>query len=170
MSILEILTFPDRFLLNPTKPIENVDGDLQEKIDNMAETMYAAPGVGLAATQVGLDRSLIVFDANAEEKRGVFRVLLNPRIVESHGTIISEDEGCLSVPDFRSNVRRARSVLVEGLDRDGNPVSIEADGFLAIVLQHEIDHLDGKLFIDRISSLKRQLYKKRIMKQLKNRD
>ena len=133
----------------------------------MAETMYAAPGVGLAATQVGFDGSLIVFDAKAEEKRGDYQVLLNPKIVESYGTVVSEDEGCLSVPDFRSNVRRARSVLVEGLDRDGNPASIEADGYLAIVLQHEIDHLLGKLFIDRISSLKRQLYKKRIMKQLK---
>ena len=91
---------------------------------------------------------------------------MNPIIVESHGEIISEDEGCLSVPDFRSNVRRAQSVLVKGLDRDGNPVSIEADGFLSIVLQHEIDHLQGKLFIDRISSLKRQLYKKRILKNL----
>lgn len=166
MSILDILTFPNRFLLNPTRPIENVDGDLQNKIKDMAETMYVAPGVGLAATQVGFDQSLIVFDVDTEEKNGVYRVLLNPKIVESHGEIISEDEGCLSVPDFRSNVRRARSILVEGLDRDGNPVSIEADGLLSIVLQHEIDHLQGKLFIDRISSLKRQLYKKRAQKNL----
>ena len=168
MSILEIVTYPEKILLNPTKPIENVDGNLQDKINDMAETMYNAPGVGLAATQVGMDRSLIVFDAKTEEKRGLYQVLLNPKIVERHGEIISEDEGCLSVPDFRSNVRRARSVLVEGLDRDGNPVSLEADGFLSIVLQHEIDHLNGKLFIDRISALKRQLYKKRILKHLKN--
>jgi peptide deformylase len=153
-------------LLNPTQAIENVDGDLQNRINDMAETMYAAPGVGLAAIQVGLDLSLIVFDAETEEKNGVYRVLLNPKIVESHGEIISEDEGCLSVPDFRSNVRRARSIFVEGLDRDGNPVNIEADGLLSIVLQHEIDHLQGKLFIDRISSLKRQLYKKRVQKNL----
>jgi len=166
LSILDILTFPDRFLLNPTRPIENVDGDLQNRINDMAETMYAAPGVGLAAIQVGIDQSLIIFDADTEQKNGVYRVLLNPKIVESHGEIISEDEGCLSVPDFRSNVRRARSVLVEGLDRDGNPVSIEADGLLSIVLQHEIDHLQGKLFIDRISSLKRNLYRKRIQKSL----
>ena len=166
MSILDILTYPDRFLLNPTRPVENVDGELQKKISDMAETMYAAPGVGLAAAQVGLDKSLIVFDAETEEKNGVYRVLINPKIVESHGEIISEDEGCLSVPGFRSNVRRARSILVEGLDRDGNPVSIEADGLLSIVLQHEIDHLMGKLFIDRISSLKRQLYKKRVRKKL----
>jgi peptide deformylase len=166
LSILEILTFPNRLLLNAAQPVENVDSNLQLIIKDMAETMYAAPGVGLASTQVGLTQSLIVFDANAEEKNGVYQVLLNPIIVESHGEIISEDEGCLSVPDFRSNVRRAQSVLVKGLDRDGNPVSIEADGFLSIVLQHEIDHLQGKLFIDRISSLKRQLYKKRILKNL----
>lgn len=165
VSILEVLTYPNRFLLKPTRPVENIDGDLQDKISSMAQTMYAAPGVGLAAIQVGLDRSLIVFDAQTEEKNGVYRVLINPKIVESHGEIISEDEGCLSVPGFRSNVRRAQSILVEGLDRDGNPVSLETDGFLAIVLQHEIDHLQGKLFIDRISSLKRQLYKKRILKK-----
>lgn len=165
MSILNILTYPDRFLSNPTRPIENVDGALQAKIKDMAETMYSAPGVGLAATQVGFDQSFIVFDANTEERNGVYQVLLNPVIVESHGEIISEEEGCLSVPEFRADVRRARSILVEGLDRDGNPVRMEAEGFLAIVLQHEIDHLQGKLFIDRISSLKRQLYKKRILKQ-----
>ena len=128
--------------------------------------MYAAPGVGLAATQVGFNGSLIVFDPETEKKNGLYRVLINPKIVESHGEIISEDEGCLSVPGYRSNVKRARSILVEGLDHDGNPVSIEADGFLAILLQHEIDHLQGKLFIDRISALKRNLYKKRVHKNL----
>ncbi len=166
MSILEILTYPDHFLQNATHPIENIDGGLQEKIKNMAETMYAAPGVGLAASQVGFDGSLIVFDPESEKKNGLYQVLINPKIIESHGEILSEDEGCLSVPGFRSNVRRARIIVVEGLDRDGNPVSLEAEGFLAILLQHEIDHLNGKLFIDRISSLKRQLYKKRVLKNL----
>jgi peptide deformylase len=152
--------------MNAPRTIENIDGKLQEQIKNMAETMYAAPGVGLAATQVGFDGSLIVFDPETEKKNGLYRVLINPKIVDSHGEILSEDEGCLSVPGFRSNVRRARQVLVEGLDRDGNPVSIEADGFQAILLQHEIDHLQGKLFIDRISALKRNLYKKRVQKNL----
>lgn len=164
LSILDILTYPDRFLSNTPSSIENIDGELQEQIKNMAETMYNAPGVGLAATQVGFDGSLIVFDPETEKKNGLYRVLINPKIVDSHGEILSEDEGCLSVPGFRANVKRARSVLVEGLDRDGNPVSIEADGFLAILLQHEIDHLQGKLFIDHISALKRNLYKKRIQK------
>lgn len=166
LSILDILTYPDRFLSNTPRPVENIDGELQEQIKNMAETMYAAPGVGLAATQVGFDGSLIVFDPETEKKNGLYRVLINPKIVASHGEILSEDEGCLSVPGFRSNVKRARSILVEGLDHDGNPVSIEADGFLAILLQHEIDHLRGKLFIDRISALKRSLYKKRIQKSI----
>jgi peptide deformylase len=166
LSVLDILTYPDRFLKNQTRTIENIDGELQEKIKNMAETMYAAPGVGLAATQVGFDGSLIVFDPETEKKEGLYQVLINPKIIDSHGEILSEDEGCLSVPGYRANVRRARSVHVEGLDGDGNPLSIEADGFLAILLQHEIDHLDGKLFIDRISALKRNLYKKRIQKSL----
>lgn len=168
MSLLDILTFPDRTLQKPTPPIENIDGALQEQIKNMAETMYDAPGVGLAAPQVGYSGSLIVYDPDPDKEKMLYRVLINPVIKESHGEILSEDEGCLSVPDFRSNVRRAASVLVEGLDHDGNPLAIEAGGFLAILLQHEIDHLNGKLFIDRISNLKRNLYKKRILKTLKN--
>ena len=167
MSILDILTYPDSFLTQKPRLIENIDEDLQKKIENMAETMYDAPGVGLAATQVGFDGSMIVFDPDTEKKNGLYRVLINPKIIDSHGEVLSEVEGCLSVPGYRANVRRARSVHVEGLDRDGNPVSIEADGFLAILLQHEIDHLQGKLFIDRISALKRNLYKKRVLKSLK---
>jgi peptide deformylase len=150
----------------PTSPIENIDGTLQGLIKNMVDTMYDAPGVGLAATQVGFDGSMIVYDPEADKDARLYQVLINPVIKESHGEILSEDEGCLSVPGFRCNVRRARSVFVEGLDGDGNPVSIEADDFLAIVLQHEIDHLHGKLFIDRISNLKRNLYKKRVLKSL----
>jgi peptide deformylase len=166
LSILDILTYPDNFLAKPASSIENIDGELQDRIKNMAETMYAAPGVGLAAPQVGFNGSLIVFDPETEEKNGLYQVLINPKIIDSHGEVLSEDEGCLSVPGYRANVRRARTVLVEGLDRDGNPVSVEADGFLAILLQHEIDHLQGKLFIDRISALKRNMYKKRVQKSL----
>ncbi len=164
MSILDILTFPCRILQTVSRPIVQIDGALQDKIDAMAKTMYEAPGVGLAANQVGLDRRVLVYDIAASEKTGLYTVLINPKIVETSGEILSEDEGCLSVPDFRSNVRRFARVLVDALDRDGNPLRIEADGFHAIVLQHEIDHLDGKLFIDRISSLKRQMYKKRRLK------
>ena len=167
MTQLTIVTYPDKFLAQPTRPVENIDGVLQTAIDSMGETMYAAPGIGLAAIQVGIDRSFLVYDINPGEETRSLNVLINPRIVEKEGGILSENEGCLSVPDFRADVKRFASVLVEGYDRDEKPVRIEAHDMLAIVLQHEIDHLDGTLFIDRISSLKRQLYKRRVKKQLK---
>ncbi|AOY58977.1 peptide deformylase [Desulfococcus multivorans] len=170
MEPLEIVTYPDKFLKQPTKPVENIDGELQNLIDRMAHTMFAAPGVGLAAIQVGHDKSLIVYDGNPGEDRPSLQVLINPRIVEAQGTIISENEGCLSVPDFRADVKRNAAVVVEGVDRDGKPVRIERNDFLAVVLQHEIDHLNGVLFIDRISALKRQLYRKRILKQIRHNE
>jgi len=167
MTILEIKTYPDIFLSKPTKQIENIDGNIQFLIENMAATMYEAPGVGLAAIQVGHDKSLLVYDVAPKDEKRDLRVLINPRIVSSEGTMVSEDEGCLSVPDFRADVKRASQILVEGLDREGNPLRIEAEGLLAVILQHEIDHLNGTLFIDRISSLKRQIYKRRVKKSLK---
>jgi len=128
--------------------------------------MYEAPGVGLAAIQVGHDKSLLIYDVAPRDEKRDLQVLINPRIVSSEGTMISEDEGCLSVPDFRSDVKRASQILVEGIDREGKPLRLEAEGLLAVVLQHEIDHLNGTLFIDRISSLKRQMYKRRVKKSL----
>ena len=169
MSILEVLTYPDRFLAQPTKAVENIDGKIQKIIDNMAETMYDAPGAGLAAIQVGFDKSIIVFDSLPGETEKSLQVLLNPKIIEKEGEIISENEGCLSVPEFRSDVKRSSLALVEGFDRDGKPLRFEVEGYLAIVLQHEIDHLNGILFIDRISSLKRELYKRRIKKKLREK-
>ncbi len=166
MSILEIVTYPDNFLSRHAKPVKNIDGTIQELIENMASTLYKAPGIGLAAIQVGYDKSILVYDISPAEEKRSLHVLVNPRIVSSEGTTISENEGCLSVPDFRSDVKRAASVLVEAFDREGNPLRIEADGLLALVLQHEIDHLNGMLFIDRISALKRGLYKRRIKKKL----
>ena len=167
MNTLPILTYPDKFLTRPTKPVENVDGTIQRIIEDMASTMYQAPGVGLAAIQVGFDKSIIIYDISPRDEKRSLQVLINPKIVASEGQTVSEDEGCLSVPDFRADVKRAASVLVEGLDRDGNPLRISADGLLAVVLQHEIDHLNGTLFIDRISALKRELYKRRVKKKLK---
>lgn len=169
MSILEVLTFPDKFLRKPTKPIEEIDETIQKLIENMTETLYKAPGVGLAAIQVGYDKSLLIYDISPKEEKRSLQVLINPRIITREGTMISENEGCLSVPDFRANVRRSASVLVEGLDKTGKPVRIEAEGLLAIVLQHEIDHLSGTLFIDHISPLKRELYKRRMKKKLKQK-
>lgn len=168
MEILKILTYPDKFLTQPTKPIENINGELQKLIDNMAATMYEARGVGLAATQVGYDGSLILFDASLGAETPSIHALINPEIIKCEGSFLSENEGCLSVPDFRANVKRYAAVIVEGLDREGKPVRIERDDFLAVVLQHEIDHLKGTLFIDRISSLKRELYKRRVKKKLKH--
>lgn len=170
MSLLDIVKYPDDFLLKPTKPVENIDGEFQQFIDDMAETMYSASGIGLAAIQVGKSNSFIVYDIQQQDDVRNLQVLVNPRIIEMEGQIISENEGCLSVPDYRSDVKRAERVLVEGYDREGKPERIEADGLLAILLQHEIDHLEGRLFIDRISLLKRELYKKRLQKKLKAHD
>ena len=169
MAIRKILTYPDKFLRQPTKPVLNIDEVIQKLIDDMTDTMYEAPGVGLAAIQVGSDQSILVYDNHPGEVNRSPEVIINPKIVESEGEIISQEEGCLSVPDFRSDVKRASSLVVEGLDRDGNPIQIEAEGYLAIVLQHEIDHLNGKLFIDHLSALKRELYKRRVKKMLRNK-
>ena len=169
MAILEILTYPNKFLSQPTKPVTDIDEEIRNLIEDMAATMYEAPGIGLAAIQVGYDKGLLVYDVSPRDEERSLQVLINPRIVSSEGTTISEDEGCLSVPDFKADVKRAASILVEALDREGKPLRIEAEGLLAIVLQHEIDHLNGILFIDRISSLKRQMYKRRVKKNLKKK-
>jgi len=138
-------------------------------VADMVETMYEAPGVGLAAIQVGSDKQVLVYDEKPTESDRGYGVIINPKIVESEGQIISENEGCLSVPDFRSDVKRAARIVVEGVDRDGKSLRFEADGFLAIVLQHEVDHLNGTLFIDRISALKRELYKRRMKKIMREK-
>ena len=169
METLKILTYPDKFLSEPTKPVENIDEKIQNLVKDMASIMYQAPGIGLAAIQVGINKSLLVYDVSPRDEKRSLQVLINPRIIESEGTTISEDEGCLSVPDFRANVKRAASVLVEGFDNKEKSLRIEAEGLLAVVLQHEIDHLNGILFIDRISSLKRGMYKRHVKKNLNNK-
>lgn len=169
MSTLTILTYPDKFLGQSAKPVENIDGTIQNMIEDMSSTLYEAPGVGLAAIQVGLDQSIIVYDISPRDEKRSLHVLINPKIISSEGTTISENEGCLSVPDFRADVKRSASILVEGFDREEKALRIEAHGHLAVVLQHEIDHLNGILFIDRISTLKRGLYKRHIKKILKQK-
>lgn len=170
MKVLDIVTYPDKFLTKPTQAVDNIDGELQSLIDDMGNTMYQAPGIGLAAIQVGVDKSLLVYDINPPEDGRRLNVLINPKIVSQEGEILSENEGCLSVPEFRANVKRAALILVEAVDRDGNPQRIEAQDLLAIVLQHEIDHLNGTLFIDRISSLKRRMYARSVAKKLRLQD
>ena len=167
MSKLEILTYPDKFLSEPVKPLKNIDGKVQEMIDQMAATMYDAPGIGLAAIQVGWDRSLFIYDIAPRDENRSLHVLINPKIVTREGEIVSENEGCLSVPEFRADVKRAAHITVAGHDREGKPIRMDAEGLLAIVMQHEIDHLNGTLFIERISSLKRQMYQRRVKKQMK---
>ena len=170
MAILDILKYPDMFLKQSAKPVDNIDESIQQLIEDMAETMYDEPGVGLAATQVGSDKRIIIYDTDPKEEDSTYHALINPEIVSSEGTTISENEGCLSVPEFRADVKRFETVRVKALDRSGKPVDIDTDGFLSVVLQHEIDHLNGILFIDRISALKRELYKRRVKKHLKNED
>jgi peptide deformylase len=168
MSVLTVLTYPDPFLRRPMAPVAQFDDTVRRVIADMTETMYAEPGVGLAATQVGIDRRIIVYDVSGPDTPPQPQALVNPDIVLAEGEQLSENEGCLSVPNFRADVPRAWRVEVTGINRGGRSVRIDAEGFPAIVLQHEIDHLNGILFIDRISRLKRELYKRRVRKQLKH--
>jgi peptide deformylase len=165
---LKIYTFPDPVLKTKAATVENIDEGLQRLIDRMAVTMYAAPGIGLAANQVGETRRVVVYDVSSKDGNRSPSILINPEIVMAEGTIVYE-EACLSVPDYSAEVERAERVLVQGVDRDGKPVRVEAEGLLAICLQHEIDHLNGVLYIDHISSLKRALYKKKLRKMQKKR-
>ena len=165
-EIMRIFTYPESVLREKAERVENIDEDIQNLIDCMAETMYVAPGIGLAANQVGVPKQVVVYDVSPKEDGRNLSVLINPEIVLAEGSITFE-EACLSVVDFSADVDRNAQVKVKGVDREGNPVDIEADGLLAVCLQHEIDHLSGTLFIDHVSSLKRALYKKRLKKKLK---
>ncbi|MBI4765886.1 MAG: peptide deformylase [Deltaproteobacteria bacterium] len=167
MALLEICKYPDPVLQKKAKPLKETDPSLEKLIEDMIETMYHAPGIGLAATQVGKPLRVIVFDLNPREEGRNPSCLINPEIIEAEGEQTLE-EGCLSVPEYFSEVKRKAKVKVRGLNIQGKAVEICGEGVLATVLQHEIDHLDGILFIDRISALKRALYKKRVQKKLKN--
>lgn len=162
MAVRTIHTYPAPVLNERAKPVDDIDGTVAELIEDMAETMYAAPGIGLAAPQVGVGQRVIVLDVHdAEEGPGKHLLkLINPEIVERDGDLVWE-EGCLSVPDFTAEVKRARRVLVRGWTTEQREVEVEAEDLMAVALQHEIDHLEGKLFIDRLSRLKRDLYRKR---------
>ncbi len=167
--LLEVLQFPDARLREKSKPFERaeVDEGVRKLAADMAETMYEEPGIGLAAPQVGVPKRLVVIDIDWSEGERNLRVLLNPEIVRSEGSVVSESEACLSVPDFSADVERFERVLVRARTLDWDEVEISAEGLLAICLQHEIDHLDGVLYIDRISRLKRDLYVRRRKKQIR---
>ncbi len=162
MAKLPILTFPNPRLRNKAQPVREVDAAVRRLVDDMLETMYAAPGIGLAAIQVDVPLRVVVIDIS--EKQDSPLCLINPEILERQGDEQME-EGCLSVPGFFEMVSRAERVRVRALDQDGRPFEIDTDGLLAVCIQHEIDHLDGKLFVDYISSLKRQRIRRRLEKE-----
>lgn len=152
-------------LRNMSKPVENIDESTQKLIDSMAKTMYEAPGIGLAAVQVGVPIRLVIYDIHSGEGKRNLSVLMNPEIILAEGSIVYS-EACLSVLDYSADVERNARIKVKGIDRNGNPLDIEAEDLEAVCLQHEIDHLNGVLFIDHISSLKRSLYKKKLKKMM----
>lgn len=162
MAKLTILEFPDPRLRKKAVPVDNVDDELRALIDDMFETMYAAPGIGLAATQVDLHKRLLVADVSVDKDQP--HVLINPEIIEKDGVTVT-DEGCLSVPGYYEEVERAEHVKVRFLDRDGNETELDAHGILAVCIQHEIDHLDGKLFVDYLSEAKRTRIRKKLEKE-----
>ena len=166
MSKLTILEFPDARLRTVATPIETVDAALQTQIDDMFETMYAAPGIGLAATQVDFHKQLIVIDVSETKDQPI--VLINPKITHRDGEQVYQ-EGCLSVPGIYADVTRANTVRVEALNRKGEPYAIEADGLLAVCIQHEMDHLAGKVFVDYLSPLKREMVRKKLAKQARDK-
>ncbi len=167
MAILEILNYPDPRLHTVAKPIKEVDASIRRLIDDMAETMYAAPGIGLAATQVNQHLQLIIIDTS--ETKGRLQVFINPKIIAKSGEQEYE-EGCLSVPGIYENVTRAENVKVEALDRDGKKFTLNADGLLSVCIQHEIDHLLGKVFVEYLSPLKRNRIKNKMLKQHREND
>lgn len=175
MAIREIITIPDPLLRQPSAPVERVDDELRRLADDMLETMYDAPGLGLAAVQVAVPRRVIVMDTTWREKdeedgeaapRSPI-VMINPEIVELSDELRPHEEGCLSIPEFYAEIERPRRVRVRYIDRDGRPQEITAEDVLATVIQHEVDHLDGKLFIDYLSRLKRDRVIKKFVKAAK---
>ena len=162
MALMNVLEFPDPRLRTKAVPVEAVDDALRALIDDMFETMYAAPGIGLAATQVDVHKRLLVADVSTDKDDP--HVLINPSIVSSEGIVVTE-EGCLSVPGFYAEVERAEKIRVAYLDRNGDQKETDMEGLLAVCVQHEMDHLDGKLFVDYLSEAKRQRIRKRLLKE-----
>jgi peptide deformylase len=163
MTVLDILRYPDARLHTVAKPVEAVNDDIRRLVDDMAETMYAAPGVGLAATQVDVHLRVVVIDVS--EARNELRVFINPEIVAASEESKVYEEGCLSVPGVYDEVERPDRVTVHALDRDGKPFTVAAEGLLAVCLQHEIDHLNGKVFVQYLSRLKQSRIRSKLSKQ-----
>ena len=167
MTIRPILSLPDPRLRATSKPVAKVDAPMRALLDDMLDTMYDAPGIGLAAIQIGVAQRIVVIDTAKKDEEPRPLLLINPEIIWSSDELSTYEEGCLSIPDFYEEVERPQRVRARYLDRDGKPQEIEADGVLATCLQHEIDHLNGVLFIDHISKLKRARVIKKFVKQAK---
>ncbi len=161
--IRTILTYPNPELKKKSAPVTIITDEIRELVSDMAETMYDAPGVGLAAPQIGVHQRVIIIDVSAHDEPNELIIAINPVIVHAEGESY-EEEGCLSVPKYAANVRRHASVTVRGLDLEGREQTWHAEGLLAIAFQHEIDHLDGRLFVDHLSPLKRDLFQRRARK------
>lgn len=167
--ILEVLTFPNDILRKKSLPVENIDADVIELINNMTETMYSQKGLGLAAPQVGVNKRIIIVDHTGGEEPGSLLQLINPELVIKTGEMLG-DEGCLSIPGEYEKVRRASNVVLKALNPAGETIEIEAEGLLARAFQHEIDHLDGVLFIDHLPPFKRDIVKKHIKRRMAEGD
>lgn len=167
MSVRPIITLPDPRLRQASEPVKTFDGDLRRLIDDMFETMYDAPGIGLAAIQVGVPKRVVTADLAKKEEPRAPQVFINPEIVSKSEELSTYEEGCLSIPEIHEDVERPARVRVRYLDRDGKPQQVDAEGLLATCLQHEIDHLNGVLFIDHISKLKRDRIIKKFIKAAK---
>lgn len=162
MALLPILHYPDPRLHKVAARLERIDDEIRKLINNMAETMYSVPGVGLAATQVDVHLRIIVIDIS--ESRDQLRVFVNPELIAASG-VVEREEGCLSVPDVYEKVRRAERVTVRAQDAEGRPYTLEAEGLLAVCIQHEMDHLEGKVFVEKLSRLKQARIRARLRKQ-----
>jgi peptide deformylase len=167
MTVRPILIAPDPLLKAIAKDVDKVDGKVRALIDDMLETMYKADGVGLAAVQIGIPKRIVVMDVDQKDGSRNPRVFINPKVTSASEETLVHEEGCLSVPDIWEEVERPARIACTFLDRDGKSQTIEADGMLAVCLQHEIDHLDGKLFIDHLSRLKRSMALKKLAKTRK---
>lgn len=164
MAILEILVYPDERLRTIAKPVDSVDEPIRQLVDDMLETMYEANGIGLAATQVDVHKQVIVMDLSEERNEPL--VLINPKIIESDGEQVY-DEGCLSIPEYYAPVKRAEKIKISALDREGEIYELEAEGLQAVCIQHEMDHLAGKVFVDYLSRLKQDRVRKKLSKRAK---
>lgn len=167
MSLLDILFYPDPQLRKIAAPVANVDGRIAELVDNMLATMYHAPGIGLAATQINVHERIVVIDVSEEGDSPL--TLINPELQLVEGEAETQ-EGCLSIPGIYETISRPSNVRVNAIDREGNPFELDADGILAVCIQHEIDHLEGKLFVDYLSPLKRNRIRKKMIKAARERE